>query len=107
MSEQANEQRITELWSDERCDWSVRFDDGKWWYVVLEWTDERAYTHAADWVTYTWEFYDESLTVALGDAVAWLEKLAPWRRCMACDGRGEWNGNRCDECDGSGLEPRR
>ena len=96
--------RIDSLWNDEGCNWSVRLDGGKWWNVVLEWSTDRVHLHDAEWVTLTWEFYDESLGTALCDAVEWLEALAPWRRCLACDGRGEWNGNRCDECSGTGLD---
>lgn len=95
---------IDALWNDEGCSWSARYDGGKWWTVVLEWTTDRLYVHDADWATLTWEFYDESLDVALLDTVKWVEQLAVWRRCPECDGRGEWNGNRCDECNGSGLD---
>ena len=96
---------LDRLWNDERCTWQVRLDHGKWWTVVLEWTQEGG-EHTADYVTFTWEFYDESLDRALGDAVVWCLELAPWRRCTACDGRGEWNETSCDECNGTGLESR-
>lgn len=97
-------QTIDWLWSDEGCAWRVELHDGKYWTVVLEWVTDRTYTHDADWVTFTWEFYADTIDEALTDAAEWCQRLAPWRRCAACDGRGEWNGNRCDECVGSGLE---
>lgn len=96
--------RIDELWSDEGCSWQVRLDGGKWWTVVLEWWTDWDCPHSANYMTLTWDFYDESLDVALAEAVAWCEELAVWRPCAECDGHGAWNGKPCQTCNATGLE---
>ena len=100
---------ISDTWSDEYCTWHVDFDSGAGtsepWIVVLEWMSESGNPHHADWVTYCWQFYGETIDAALRDTVGWIEELAAWERCAACDGSGSWraDGAPCDECGGSGL----
>lgn len=103
--------RVSELWSDERCVWRMEFDlaapaDSPW-TVDLEWTDERDAPHEAEWATYIWRFGGETPEVALAETVAWLERLLPFERCGACDGAGAYgladSRSVCDECCGSGL----
>lgn len=76
--------RLAELWGAERCDWTVRFESGSYgnaptWVLTLTWTDEHAYTHGADWVTYDWQFYGDDFMEALTGAVEWCEALSEMR----------------------------
>lgn len=101
-------ERIDALWSDERCEWKAVYErsmgsDGGWWNVYLEWTSEYGNPHEANWVTYTWQFYDRTAEAAMTEAVAWLEALAPWEPCRECDGQGVWNGVACPDCHMTGL----
>ena len=107
---------ISDLWCDEGCSWHVDYDAGAGsaspWLVVLEWVQEGGlpYHRDVEWVTWTWQFYGDTVDEALGDAAEWCWALVPWRRCEACDGAGEYGMKggkvRCDECDGSGLAER-
>lgn len=95
---------LSDLWSAELCSFKVEYHAGMTpWVVLLEWTSEYGNDHHAEWTTYTWQFYGDSVTEALYEAVAWCEGLLPWEPCRECDGNGEWNGERCDDCDGTGL----
>lgn len=99
---------LNDLWSAERCTWRIEHHGGSGpWVVLLEWTQEYDNTHDADWVTFTWQFYGDTVDEALAGAVGWCERLWPWRRCDACDGLG-WCGRMldrkpCDECRQTGL----
>lgn len=102
---------IDRSWSEERCNWSVEYVASYWtedpnpWLVSLEWTSEYENPHHADFVTYTWQFWGGTAIEAMGDAAKWLDELAPWRRCGACDGVGRYSTvDPCDSCGGSGLE---
>lgn len=72
--------RLSDTWLAEQASWHVDFDEGahvSWpWTVVLEWTSERDNPHHADWVTYTWQFYGETVERALTEAVEWCEAVA-------------------------------
>jgi hypothetical protein len=100
--------KLSDLWSAEQCRWHVDFDGGAGtsdpWNVVLEWSDEHAGLHHADWVTSTWYFYGATVEEALSGAVEWCEGLLPFERCPGCDGEGDrWGGRACPDCGGSGL----
>lgn len=99
---------LSDLWSAETCGWHVDYDGGAgsvWpWTVILEWSSERGNPHSADWVTYTWQFYGETIDRALSEAVEWCEGLVPWEPCGECDGTGSWNGrDPCGDCQATGL----
>lgn len=99
---------LNDLWSAERCAWRIEHHGGDGaWVVLLEWTQEYDNPHHADWVTFTWQFYGDTVDEALSDAVKWCEELWPWRRCDACDGLGWWgrmpDRKPCDECHQTGL----
>lgn len=102
---------LEDLWSDELCCWRVeRHGNETPWCVILEWTQERDNEHHADWTTFTWQFYGESVEEALADAVEWCRGLLPFRHCRECDGRGEYGGPRgatvaCEDCGGTGRDP--
>jgi hypothetical protein len=106
--------KLSDLWSAEQCAWHVDFNGGSFypgavdpWNVVLEWSDDHALLHDADWLTYTWHFYGATVEEALSGAVEWCEGLVPFERCSGCDGEGEYGrpGERveCEDCGGSGL----
>lgn len=80
--------RLSELWSDERCDWTLRFDAPSYgnkgcWMLTLEWTQEYGTDHQADWTTYHWEFYahegEGGPDDVLRQAVDWCADLATFR----------------------------
>jgi hypothetical protein len=98
--------RLADLWSAERCDWHIDFEAGDppQWVLTLEWTQEYGNDHQADWVTFHWLFYGETVEDALTDAAEWCEGLVPFERCGACDGDGEYGlVGTCGACGGSGL----
>lgn len=100
--------RVGELWDAEWASAEFRYEPamfghGPSWTVSLEWTSERGNPHGADWATYQWAFYADTLAEALADAVDWLEQLAPWRRCAPCGGEGDEHQAACDVCHGTGL----
>lgn len=76
--------RLCELWSAERCDWTLNFDEPRYgnkgcWTLSLEWTQEYDNPHGADWSTHTWEFSalvgEGGPEAVLRDAVEWCEAL--------------------------------
>lgn len=94
-------------WADEGCTWKADHtgygrDKGEW-CVALDWTTDSTYALDADWVSYTWQFYGTTIAEALSDAATWVARLAPWKPCPECDGKGEWNGEPCDSCATIGL----
>jgi hypothetical protein len=100
---------LARLWSDEYCSWRIEHHGQPWsepsdpFVVVLEWVEEGLNVHHADWVTYTWQFYGANVEEALVEAVNWVARLAPWRPCAECDGKGIWNGVPCADCGTTGL----
>jgi len=46
-----------------------------WWHVNLLWHSEYDNPHQAEWVTYTWQFYDRQLSAALADALDFAKAL--------------------------------
>lgn len=101
---------LSDLWSDERCVWRIDYEAGGWgspkvtpWVVVLEWTQEYGNPHQAEWASFTWLFYGDTIEESLAAAVEWCRDLLPWAPCGECDGKGSWNGTLCADCQGSGL----
>lgn len=102
-------ERLAELWFEEGCDWSTHYEPAAHrnppsWTVSLEWTTDRSYHHGADFVALTWQFYGDTFEDALSGAVEWLEHLAPWKRCDACDGLGDQHQAKCERCGGDGFD---
>lgn len=71
--------QLADLWSDERCAWHIDFDERAGstlpWILSLEWTQEYGNPHGADWATYTWQVYGETVDEALAGAVEWCAQL--------------------------------
>lgn len=98
---------LSDWWADEGCHWHLDYDQAASasdpWTAVLEWTTENAWLHDAWFVTFTWHFYGRTADDAVTEALSWVSALRPWTRCAECDGQGEWNGQPCEDCAGSGL----
>lgn len=102
-------EKIAELWSSEGCDQILRWDPSSMrvgeisgWTMELSWWTDRASFHGEDYTTFTWQFGGDSALEAMEAAVAWLEALAPWAACPACDGESPWR-EKCGECKATGL----
>lgn len=108
--------RLSELWDDEGCVWSLVFDAAMYgatepgsWLLELEWTQEYGNVHQADWVTFVWQFYGDSPELCVAEAVRWCEGLLPFAPCRECDGEGHYGLDGeipCEACDGTGLADR-
>ena len=106
-------QELRELWSDEHCGVSIRFEDNGCdpWCLMLTWVQEYGNLHGADWCEFTWQFYGENIEECAIEAIDWCRGLLPFEACHACDGQGWYNSapsvrTQCDECDGMGLANR-